>query len=473
MTALLRTETRSSYNTNAFISLTYVALTIHNVLHKRSPMESIVIQKAARGKAVNLSTDHASTIDFMLRDQKRLWNWIHNLNVERYQACGEFIFYKEAAALLTQQRQSGVFADGSAVAQQQCLRAYEKALKDSFPNGKNRRGFPKPRKRASQCSVRFPARGIGTVRQGDILSHVKLPKIGLLRVRNLSVPLGAKINSYCLKHEADGYWLSVQYAIVVDPPVNDNPDSVGIDAGLSVMASFSNGEQIQALKPLRKSLKKLRRSQRLLSRKKRGSINRRRQAQRVAKDHVKVRNARRNAQHQLSRRLVNEFGLISIETLSLSGLRRLKHQGFAWSDIGLGELYRQLRYKAGWNGTHIYEHPRFSRSTGCCPDCEYVGPRLDLKIKIWTCTQCSLQHNRDIAAARWLELCALKERAWVGRACPEPDKTQASRPKRGRPGSAPRPIAAMRLDPKGYPVHGGSPANEPLLDVAELRVSTG
>ena len=111
-------------------------------------MESIVIQKAARGKVVNLSMSRALTIDFMLRDQKRLWNWIHNLNVERYQASGEFIFYNEAAAMLTQQRHSNVFADGSVVAQQQCLRSYEKALKDSFPNAKIRRGFPKLKKRA-------------------------------------------------------------------------------------------------------------------------------------------------------------------------------------------------------------------------------------------------------------------------------------------------------------------------------------
>ena len=436
-------------------------------------MESIVIQKAARGKVANLSTGHASTIDFMLRDQKRLWNWIHNLNTERYQASGEFIFYSEAAAMLTQQRHLSVFADGSVVAQQQCLRSYEKALKDSFPNAKNRRGFPKPRKRASQCSLRFPAAGIGTVRQGNVLTHIKLPKIGLLRVRNLQVPLGAKINSYCLKHEADGYWLSVQYAIVVDPPVNDNPDSVGIDGGLSVMASLSNGEQIQALKPLRKSLKKLRRSQRSLSRKKRGSINRRRQAQRVAKFHAKIRHARRNAQHQLSRNLVNGNGLIAVETLSLSGLRRLKHQGFAWSDIGLGELYRQLRYKAGWDGVSVYEHPRFARSTGCCPDCGHVGPKLNLRIRNWTCANCGVRHDRDIAAARWLKLCALKERTRVGTACPEPGKVLVPRPKRGRLRSATQPIAVMRSDPEGNPVHDGSPANEPLADVAKLRVSTG
>ena len=413
-----------------------------------------------RGKVVNLAASKVSTINFMLRDQRRLWNWVHDLNTSRYSETGDFLFYHEAAALLTHQRQSGIFSDGSVVAQQQCLRSYERALKDSFPNAKNRRGFPKFRKRTSQCSLRFPAAGIGTVRNADGITHVKLPKIGLLRVRNLKVPVGAKINAYCLKHEADGYWLSVQYAISVEPPTNDNPNVIGIDAGLSMMASFSSGKQIQALKPLRKSLKKLRRAQRIYARKRRGSINRRRQAQRVARVHAQVRNARRNTQHQISRRLVNEHGLIAIEDLSLSGLKRLKHQGLAWSDIGIGELYRQLRYKAQWAGGEIYEHPRFARSTGCCPDCELVGPKLDLKIRHWICTQCGNQHNRDIAAAQWLELCARNARVKVGTAYPEPVEAEPQ-PKRGRLRSAMQPIAAMRSKPSGDLVHGGSPANEP------------
>lgn len=425
-------------------------------------MDQIVIQKASRGKVVNLSASKDATIRFMLRDQKRLWNWIHNFNVGKYQATGKFVFFHEATKLLTQQRRCGFFADGSAVAQQQCLRSYERALKDSFPSSKIRRGFPKPKKCTKECSLRFPAADIGTVRHGDVLTHVKIPKIGLLRVRNLSIPIGAKINGYCLKQDADGYWLSVQYAIVVDQPVNDNPVSVGIDGGLSVMASMSDGEQVLALKPLRNTQKKLRKAQRSLSRKRRGSVNRRRQAKRVACIHAKVRNVRRNAQHQLTRRLVNEHGLIAIETLSISGLKRLKHQGFSWSDIGLGEIYRQLRYKAAWDGVEIYEHPRFARSTGCCPDCGLVGPKLELRIRSWSCGQCGVQHDRDIAAARWLELCALQKRAWVGTARPEPVEARASRPKRGRLRSATQPIAVMRPVPSGFLVHDGSPANEPL-----------
>jgi len=433
--------------------------------------DRIILQKAARGKVVNLPKSIASTIDYMLRDQKRLWNWFHDLNTSHYAATGEFIFYREAAALLTGQRRQGLFSGGSIAAQQQCLQNYERALKNSFPNSKNRRGFPKPRRRAEDCSIRIPAVGAAKVMIGDELTHAKFPKIGLVRVRNLKIPDKARINSFILKKQADGYWVSVQYSVDIEQPINNNSAAVGIDAGLSVMASFSNGEQIPALKPLRKSLKKLRRAQRQAARKRRGSINRRRADRKVARIHCKVRDARRNAQHQLSSRLIKENGLIAIETLSLSGLKRLKHQGFAWSDIGIGELYRQLRYKAGWAGVSVYEHPRFARSTGCCPDCLYIGERLDRKIRSWTCTQCNVHHDRDIAAGRWLEMCAL--RAQVGTASPEPAGVHLQ-PKRGsRSHSTTSAIAAMRPDPDGSPAHGGSPANEPLDVVCLAHGSAG
>jgi len=425
-------------------------------------MEQVVIQKTTRGKVVNLSNGICLTIDFMLRDQKRLWNWIHELNVKQYEHLGNFIFYKEAASLLTQKRQAGIFAEGSVVAQQQCLRSYEKALKDSFPRNNKRKGFPSSKKHTNDCSLRFPSHDISTVRTGNKLTHVKLPKIGLIRIRDLTVPIGSKINSYCLKKQADCYWLSVQFEVSDFKSINNNPSIVGIDAGLSVMTTFSDGEQIPALKPLKRNLKKLRTQQRSLSRKKRGSVNRRRQAKKVARVHVKVKHARRNAQHQLSSRLIKEHGTIAIETLSLSGLKRLKHQGFAWSDIGIGELYRQIRYKAKWAGVEIYEHPKFSRSTGCCPDCRHIGERLDLRIRTWTCTQCGAKHDRDIAAAKWLALCAKDNKTKVGAVCPEPVRsTKTKSPKRGRLHTAVQPVAGMRSEPPGHPVHDGSPANIP------------
>ena len=429
-----------------------------------------MIQRASKGQIVNLSDDAAGAIEFHLRDQRRVWNMALRLNEMFYRSTGQFVFYHELAACLTIARTVRQFNAGGVAAQQQCLRSFDRALRESLPSANSRKGFPRYRKRSSDCSIRVPAVSVKTVRQDGEITHVGFPKIGLLRVRNLRVPEGAKINSFALTTRAGKYYVSVQYAVEIEIPKPSNDRIIGIDAGLSVYATLSNGEQVQALRPFRSSVKRLRRAQRALSRKRRGSVNYRRQRRKVSRVHARVANVRRNAQHQLSRRLVNEHGTIAIETLSLAGLKRLKHQGKAWSDVGVGELYRQIRYKAEAAGVTVYEHPRFARSTGCCPDCGYIGERLELNIRSWTCPACGREHDRDIAAARWLEKCA-RQAQLVGAACPEPSEAPpwAKRGKRGRH----RAVAVMRPVPSGIPANVGSPTNVPLTSVAVPHASTG
>ena len=431
---------------------------------------SVTIQRASKGQIVNLSDDAAGAIEFHLRDQRRVWNLALRLNEMFYRNNRQFVFYHELAACLTIARTVRQFNAGGVAAQQQCLRAFDRALRESLPSASSRKGFPKPRKRTSDCSIRVPAVSVKTVRQDGEITHVGFPKIGLLRVHNLRVPPGAKINSFSLTTLAGKYYVSVQYAVEIEVPKPSNDRIIGIDSGLSVYATLSNGEQVQALRPFRSSVKRLRRAQRALSRKRRGSINYRRQRQKVARVHARIADVRRNAQHQLSRHLVDEHGTVAIETLSLAGLKRLKHQGKAWSDIGVGELYRQVRYKAETAGVTVYEHPRFARSTGCCPDCGYVGEKLPLYIRSWSCPACGREHDRDIAAARWLALCA-RQASQVGAACPEPSGAPPQT-KRGKRGSN-RAVAVMRSDPSGPPAHDGSPANRPSMRVAQPHASKG
>jgi putative transposase len=68
--------------------------------------------------------------------------------------------------------------------------------------------------------------------------------------------------------------------------------------------------------------------------------------------------------------------------------------------VGLGELTRQIRYKAQWHGRQVYEVDQWQRTTGVCPDCGHVGPRLSLKVREWQCSCCGAVHDRDIASAK-------------------------------------------------------------------------
>lgn len=72
------------------------------------------------------------------------------------------------------------------------------------------------------------------------------------------------------------------------------------------------------------------------------------------------------------------------------------------SDAGLGEIRRQIVYKADWAERPVYEHPTFQRSTGVCPLCDWAGPKLPLSVSAWTCEGCGTVHDRDVAAAQVL-----------------------------------------------------------------------
>ena len=136
---------------------------------------------------------------------------------------------------------------------------------------------------------------------------------------------------------------------------------------------------------------------------------------------------------------------ISVETLRHKAMMRGRHS-FSVADAGLGELYRQIRYKAEWAGRGYRALDPFARSTGCCPDCGTVGERLDLSVRRCTCVACGTVHERDYAAARWIDLVSkgqikpLANTLKVGRRTPEPPRALAPVAKRGSAGNGkPRP----------------------------------
>ena len=70
------------------------------------------------------------------------------------------------------------------------------------------------------------------------------------------------------------------------------------------------------------------------------------------------------------------------------------------ADASLGELIRQLEYKADWYGRKVVKIDRFARSTGVCPDTGLIGDKLPLSARTWTCRCCNKTWDRDKAAAQ-------------------------------------------------------------------------
>jgi len=91
---------------------------------------------------------------------------------------------------------------------------------------------------------------------------------------------------------------------------------VGVDLGVT-LATLSTGEVIIGAKPLKRLMATLKRLSRALSRKVKGSANRHKAKQNIAKLHARIAFIRQNTLHQLTSHLTSCFDTIGIEDLNV------------------------------------------------------------------------------------------------------------------------------------------------------------
>jgi putative transposase len=80
----------------------------------------------------------------------------------------------------------------------------------------------------------------------------------------------------------------------------------------------------------------------------------------------------------------------------------------AVAGVGMGELRRQIDYKASWNGRTLIIADRWYPSSKTCSDCGVVKAKLRLSERTFHCESCRLSLDRDLNAARNLAALAGK-----------------------------------------------------------------
>jgi putative transposase len=102
---------------------------------------------------------------------------------------------------------------------------------------------------------------------------------------------------------------------------------------------------------------------------------------------------------------VDRCQVLAIEDLNVAGMVRNRHLTRSISDAAMGELSRQLLYKARWHGVEVRVADRFFPSSKTCSGCGEVRNDLDLSTRTYVCGACGLAIDRDLNAAinlaRW------------------------------------------------------------------------
>lgn len=231
---------------------------------------------------------------------------------------------------------------------------------------------------------------------------IKLPVIGWVRMREV-VRFAGRLKRVTISREADRWYASVMVETADTPPVEPPCESVGVDLGVSVLATLSDGTEIVGPKPHKALLQRLRRANKALARKRRGSRNSTKAKRRLGRLHARIAHIRKNALHKTTTMLAKTYRRIGIEDLNVRGMSRNRHLARAILDGGFFEFRRQLEYKGRRTGATVVVADRWFPSSKTCSCCGSVKTELALSQRLYCCDACGFVAGRDHNAARNLE----------------------------------------------------------------------
>ncbi len=250
-------------------------------------------------------------------------------------------------------------------------------------------GFPRFKSRRRFNSLSFAP---GSWRQEA--NRLILGKVGGVKIR-LHRPL-PKARKTCVVKKNCGAWYAVIFCEVEPQPLPISDKAIGIDVGLESFATLSNGEIIDNPRWFQCSQRALRRRQRRIARRAKRSHRWRKACLLAAKLYEHIRQQRRDFQHKLSRKLVNEYGVIAVEDLNVKGLAG-GMLAMQVSDAGWSQFIQKLSYKAAEAGRKLIAvNPSGTSQTCLCG--ARVSKRLSDREHI--CTACGLASPRDLVSAQ-------------------------------------------------------------------------
>jgi len=325
-----------------------------------------------------------------------VYNWALRMRTDAYFKDGISVGYNESSTRLTALKRDPMHAwlnKISCVPPQQALRHLQTAFANFF---EKRAAYPKFKRKDGDQSAEYSRSAFKWDARNRNLA---LAGIGRLKVRwsreFASLPTTITVS----KDTAERYFvtLCLDETILKLPPVHE---AVGIDLGITTLATLSTGEKIENPRHLKRLEGQLARVQRDLSRKKKGSNRRADQRLKVARLHARVADARADYLHKVTTDLVRRFDVICVEDLNVRGMTKNHGLARALSDAALGEFLSMLEYKCEWYGRELRTVDRFYPSSKRCSDCGHVLEELSLAVREWDCPECGKHHDRDENAAK-------------------------------------------------------------------------
>ncbi|MGA5763613.1 RNA-guided endonuclease InsQ/TnpB family protein [Nonomuraea bangladeshensis] len=337
--------------------------------------------------------------------------WNTGLEQRRvYRERGAFIGYAEQCKQLADAKEDfGWLADAPSHVLQQTLKDLDQAVRTH--------GTWKVRWRSHRKwppSFRFPdAKQIIVERIGRKWGRVKLPKFGWVRFR-WSRPLGGAARSATIARDGRHWFVSFLVEDGQITPATHPGPAVGIDRGVVVAATTSDGDFHDRPFISGGERQRYRRLQQQLARTRKGGNRRERVVAKLATITRRVRSRRADFNAQLAAQLTRRYGTVVLEdlktknmtagakgTVERPGSRVAQKSGLnkAILDKGWYGLERAVNNAARYTGSKVIKVPA-AYTSQTCSACRAVDAASRESQARFACTSCGHVEHADVNAAK-------------------------------------------------------------------------
>jgi putative transposase len=340
-----------------------------------------------------------------LNDTLEECRWLYNHLLEKRKSTYEqegisFSLYQQHATFPVLKAERPSLKDVHSQVLQQVAVRVDLAFKAFFRRCKTgeKPGFPRFKGKGRYDSFTFPQSGFSLTHE----NRVCLSKIGSIKMV-YHRPVRGKIKTATLHRSSTGKWY-VSFSVEFEPErLPERPEKVGIDVGLKTFARLSTGEEIANPKFFRKEEKALAKVQRKHATLSTGTPEHRKHRNVIARVHERIGWRRENFTHQESRKIINAFGVICVEDLTVNSLLQNHCLAKSIADASWSAFFALLSSKAEEAGrVFVKVNPAYTSQT--CSRCGH-RQKMPLSERIFVCPCCAVHLDRDLNAA--LNICGL------------------------------------------------------------------